>query len=544
MRNLTKSLFLITCICTFWVLAHISGCASIQRPTGGPKDSLPPKILKENPKNFTTNFKGDEVEIDFDEYFKLTDEFKEISVSPAMEKSPNFKVKKKTLNIQFNEPLLDSTTYTINFGKSIADYNEGNKVKNYMYVLSTGNKIDSLQLSGTVLNTLTKKPVLDATVFILPVAQDSLFGKKRASIFTTTDSSGVFKLKYLREGTYNIYALKEEGGDRIFNSANELIGFLNNPVKVTNDTTGNLSLELFKENPKIYKLLDRKIEKDGRITFISNKQLKNPGIEILNPADLNATKVVEFSATKDTALLWAPSMEFDSINVVLSDDKINIDTVVLRRNKKDTYNRLLTISDNIPGGKLKPGEDISLTLSAPIKYIDGKKFSLLQDSVPVTGLRVSRDSLSTRKINIRYPWKDEKKYILTIADDGFTGTFGGANKVYTKQFTKDIEENYGVLTTKMTVPDTSKNYIVQLYNSQEKLVSTKLIKKNTSLNFPTLGVGKYFVRIIYDANKNGVWDTGNVRDKKQPEKVWNYSKEIGLRANFDVEEAIAIPKDE
>ncbi|MBC7915946.1 MAG: Ig-like domain-containing protein [Pyrinomonadaceae bacterium] len=544
MRNLTKSLFLITCICTFWVLAHISGCASIQRPTGGPKDSLPPKILKEDPKNFTTNFKGDEVEIDFDEYFKLTDEFKEISVSPEMEKSPNFKVKKKTLNIQFNEPLLDSTTYTINFGKSIADYNEGNKVKNYMYVLSTGNKIDSLQLSGTVLNTLTKKPVLDATVFILPIAQDSLFGKKRASIFTTTDSSGVFKLKYLREGTYNIYALKEEGGDRIFNSANELIGFLNNPVKVSNDTTANLSLELFKENPKIFKLLDRKIEKDGRITLIYNKQLKNPGIEILNPADLNAAKVFEFSATKDTSLLWAPSMEFDSINVVLSDDKINIDTVVLRRNKKDTYNRLLTISDNVPGGKLKPGEDISLTLSAPIKYIDGKKFSLLQDSVPVTGLRVSRDSLSTRKINIRYPWKDEKKYILTIADDGFTGTFGGANKVYTKQFTKDIEENYGVLTTKMTVPDTSKNYIVQLYNSQEKLVSTKLIRKNTSLNFPTLGIGKYFVRIIYDANKNGVWDTGNVRDKKQPEKVWNYSKEIGLRANFDVEEAIAIPQDQ
>ncbi|MBC7913157.1 MAG: Ig-like domain-containing protein, partial [Pyrinomonadaceae bacterium] len=185
------------------VFLGLYGCASIQHPTGGPRDSVAPQIIRESPKNFTTSFKGDEINIQFDEYYKLTNAFKEISVSPAMEKAPIFKVKKKVLNIQFMEKLEDSTTYTINFGNALSDFNEGNLIKNYMYVLSTGNKIDSLSISGTVVDAITKEPVLNATVFLLPVNQDTLFGKKRASLFTTTDSSGNYSLKYLRNNTYS-----------------------------------------------------------------------------------------------------------------------------------------------------------------------------------------------------------------------------------------------------------------------------------------------------------------------------------------------------
>lgn len=543
MRNKAKHLIYLIFISLLFLSGQFFGCASIQHPTGGPRDSVAPKILKESPKNFTTSFKSNEINIEFNEYYKLSDVFKEISVSPAMEKTPNFKVKQKILNIQFQEPLQDSTTYTINFGKAIADYNEGNVLKNYMYVFSTGNKIDSLSISGTVKNTLTKEAVLDATVFLLPTTQDSLFGKKRASIYTTTDSSGNFSLKYLREGTYNIYALKESGGDRIYNSTNEEIGFLNNPIRLHKDTTG-INVELFKEQAKDFRVIDRKIEKDGRITYIFNKQLEKPGMQILQPAELNNTKVLEFSHTNDTAYLWTKSMEFDSITVAFQEDKKSLDTVIIRRNKRDTYKRDLTVTDNISSGRLKPGTDISLTISAPVSAIDGKKITLLQDSIPVTGLRVSRDSSSARKIHFKYPWRDEKQYILSIAENGLTGTYGGTNKAYSKQFTKDSEDSYGVLTTVITVPDTSKSYIIELLNTEEKVIKSDIIQENTTLSFPMMSVGSYYVRVIYDKNRNGKWDTGNVLEKKQPENVWNHPKEISLRANFDVEESIAIPKDQ
>lgn len=540
MRNFRKYSFLLLCGLSIIQLIGTGGCASIQHPTGGPRDSVAPVILKETPKNFSTNFKPHQITLEFDEYFKLTNEFKEISISPAMEKSPNLKVKKKQLLIQFQEPLADSTTYTINFGKAIADYNEGNVLKNYIYVLSTGDKIDSLSISGKVINTLTKEPVLDATAFLLAIEQDTTFGKKRASIFTTTDSSGNFSIKYLRPHTYKLYALYEKNGDRIYNSPAEEIGFMDDSLVLQKDTSG-LVLELFKENPKKFRVIDRKIEKDGRITYIFNKTLEKPEVKILEPKDLNT--FIEYTPSNDTAYVWAESLEFDSINVALLDNNTALDTVVIRRNKRDTYDRALTVSDNIPSGRLKPETDIILTLSAPVKSIDGKKFTLLQDSVPANGLRVSRDSLSTRKIFLKYPWKEDKQYTLTIADDGFTGTYGGTNKEYKKTFSKDLDDNYGILTTHITVPDTAKKYIVQLLDSKDIPVSSHSIDKNATLNFPMMSAGKYYLRVIFDANKNGKWDTGDVAARKQPEKVWNYPTEIMLRANFEIEEKITIPKD-
>ena len=541
MRNKANTPFLLACIAIVIIISQIFGCASIQHPTGGPRDSVAPIIIDENPNNFTTNFNSGEINIEFDEYFKLANEYKEISFSPAMEKAPQFKTKKKVLNIEFQEPLEANTTYTINFGKAIADYNEGNVLKNYMYVFSTGDKIDSLSISGTVRNTLTKEPVLDATVFILPVNQDSLFGKKRASIFTSTDSSGNFSLKYLKENTYNIYALLEKGGDKIYNSTNEQIGFINSPIVLKKDTSG-INLEIFNEEPQNLRVTDRKIEKDGRITFVFNKSLIDPSLEILQPAELNSTKIVEFNTLRDTAFLWTESLEFDSINVAIQDTQRNLDTVIIRRNKRDTYNRELAISDNISSARLKPGADVVLTLSAPIKNIDGRKFSLLQDSVPVTGLRVSRDSLSQRKIYLKYPWREEKQYSLSIAEEGFTGTFGGTNKAYSKQFHRDTDDNYGFLSLVVTVPDTSKSYIVQLLSEQDKVIDRVVLNKNTALNFPTMSIGRYYVRVVYDENKNDKWDTGNVLTRTQPEKVWNFEKEISLRANFDIEQEIVIPK--
>jgi len=524
------------------ILAHfigiffITGCASVQAPTGGPKDTQPPKIIKETPKNLSRNFTLKEIQIAFDEFIKLSNEFKEISISPAISRTPLFKIKKNVLDIKFQDSLEKNTTYTINFGKAIIDYNAGNILKNYTYVFSTGNVIDSLYISGNVIQTLTKKPEADIPVFIIPTRQDSIFGKKSASIFTTTDTAGNFILRNIKPDTYRIYALKEKEGDRIYNSTNEEIGFQIDTIVLTKNVTG-IKLETFKEDPPMFSTEDRKIENNGRIFFKFNQPISDPALKILSPEALDSHKTVEFSTKGDTAFLWLPEITFDSINVSIQNKGIDLDTVTIRRNKRDVYNRVLTI-DNISTG-ITSISNLNLTFSSPVDAFDAAKITLLDDTVTVKGLQIIKDTTSLRKYKLIYPWKTGHNYTIRLSDNAFTGPFG-ANKYYINKFRVGNDDIYGNLTLIITVPDTE-NYIIQLIKDDQDIARSNLISTSGRIEYHNIPIGKYSIRIVYDANKNGKWDTGNVKQKIKPEKIWNYSKAITLRPNWEQEETVIIP---
>jgi hypothetical protein len=535
-----KRLLLHRLLILFWLASFVSGCASMQSPTGGPKDSIPPGIVNEIPKNYTKNFTAKKVEIEFNEFVKLNNEYTEISISPAMDIPPEFRVKKENLEIEFKQELEANTTYSINFGKAIADVNESNILKNYSYVFSTGNEIDSLSISGKVINALTKEKLKDVTVFILPLSQDSLFGKKKASVFNITDTAGTFKLSNLREDTYRLYALLEQGGDRIYNGQNEEIGFLENPIKLTKDTSG-IIIQVFKEYPKIFMVKDRRIEGDGRINLTFNRPLIEPGISITEPAGIDQSKTVEFSPSRDSATVWLPELTFDSINVVLKSAGKALDTVTLRRNKRDTYVKSLVATDNLSGSKIRPGSELILKLSSPIQSYQEGQITLLEDSIPAKGFQIVKDPNSLRNYSIKYPWKLKKQYILRLAENAFTDVLGTKSKIYTKKFDLDVEDNYGSITLNVSTPDTSKTYLVQWLNERKELLRQDKIKKKTMLNYVRYPTAKYLVRVIYDENENGQWDTGNVKEGKQPEKTWNFDKAISLRPNWDLEENVIIP---
>jgi len=538
-KNKKKVIFNIS-ILLFWLATLVSGCASVQSPTGGPKDSIPPGVIKEIPKNYTKNFNVKKVEIEFNEFVKLSNEYTEISISPAMDIPPGFRVKKENLEIEFKQELEKNTTYAINFGKAIADVNESNILKNYSYVFSTGNEIDSLSISGKVINSLTKEKLKDVTVFILPLNQDSLFGKKKASIFNITDTSGTFKLSNLREDTYKLYALLEQGGDRIYNGQNEEIGFLQNPLKLTRDT-GGIVLQVFKEYPSVFMVKDRRIESDGRINLIFNRPLIDPSITITEPANLDQSKTVEFNLGRDSAIVWLPELLFDSINVVVYSGNKALDTVTLRRNKRDTYVQSLVASDNLTGAKIRPGAEFILKFSSPIKSYQESQITLLEDSIPVKNYQIVKDPNSLKIYNIKYPWKSKKQYNLKLAENAFTDILGTKSKVYNKKFELDVDDNYGSISIKVNVPDTSKTYLVQWLNEKKDILKQNSIKKNTLLNYIRYPTAKYFIRVIYDDNGNGEWDTGNVKEGRQPEKTWNLEKIISLRPNWDLEETVTIP---
>lgn len=540
MAKIKKTIFLTFPGLVFLYSLFLISCASVQSPTGGPRDTIQPVIVKEIPKNLTRNFSGSEIEIEFDEFVKLSNEFTEISVSPAMDIPPVYKAKKEILKISFEEALQKNTTYTINFGKAIADVNEGNILKNYSYVFSTGDQIDSLSISGKVINSLTKQKLKDVTVFILPISQDSLFGKKKASFFTTTDTSGTFKLSNLREDNYRIYALSEQGGDRIYNGNSEEIGFLNQEINLNKDTS-NIELRVFKEVPKLFSITDRKIETDGRITLIFNKAILNPSLTILEPIELNTSKTVEFSTTRDTALIWLPELTFDSIKVAVNSKEIGLDTVVLRRNKRDTYTPLVSITDNIIGTKIRPGSELAIKFSSPIKSFDNKLITILEDSVALRGYELVKNEKSPKTYTIKYPWKLKKQYILKLESGAFTDILGTKTKVYARKFDLDSEDNYGSISIKVGVPDTSKTYIIQWLNDSDKALRQDRISKNTVLNYTRYPTAKYKIRVIYDENNNGEWDTGNIILKRQPENTWTFEKTISLRPNWDLEEVVTIP---
>lgn len=538
-KNKKCTIFLLP-IVMIWLASLVSGCASMQSPTGGPKDSIPPEIVKELPKIFTKNFDAKKIEIEFNEFVKLNNEYTEISISPAMDIPPGFRVKKENLEIEFKQELEANTTYSINFGKAIADVNESNILKNYSYVFSTGNEIDSLSISGKVINSLTKEKLKDVTVFILPVAQDSLFGKKKASVFNITDTAGTFKLSNLREDTYKLYALFEQGGDRIYNGQDEEIGFLQNPLKLTKDTSG-IVLQVFKAYPNLFMVKDRRIEGDGRINLTFNRPIPDPSITIIEPSAINQSKTVEFSLSRDSATVWLPELSFDSIDVVINSAGKALDTVTLRRNKRDTYIKSLVASDNLSGSKIRPGSELILKFSSPIESYQESQITLLEDSIQAKGFQIVKDPNSLRTYRLKYPWKLKKQYILKLAENAFTDVLGTKSKVYTKKFELDIDDNYGSISINVSVPDTTKSYLVQWLNERKEVLRQNSVKKNTLLNYIRYPTAKYLIRVIYDDNSNGEWDTGNVKEGRQPEKTWNFDKTISLRPNWDLEENLIIP---
>jgi uncharacterized protein (DUF2141 family) len=464
-------------------------------------------------------------------------------MSPATEKIPEYKKSKKSIIINFKDSLQKNTTYVINFGKAIADVNEGNILQNFTYVFSTGPHIDSLSVSGDVQNLMTQDKEKDVTVMLFPVKQDTLFGKKKPTIYATTDSSGNFSLNNLHEGDYRIYALKETAPNKIYDNDNELIAFQKEPVHLRKDTA-NIHLRLYKQEPDKFKLLERRFDPDGKMFFSFNKSFENPSVKIVYPPALDNQKMVEYSKKKDTVLIYMKNMDFDSIRVAFLQNNKPVDTVSLRKGRKESYLRTITLDYNTtPDNKLKPSTDLVITSNTPIQSIDNSILTFTEDSTVVSNYTLTKDTATLKKLTLSYKFKPESRYQLVFNEGTLTSIYGDKNKKIIKPFQVDKTSNYGELTLKVTIPDTSKGYVIELLNDQKNVVRRDAILKNTVVTYKNYPIGKYKVRVVYDDNKNGKWDTGNYKKRIQPESIWLYSKDITLRSNWEAEEPIDIPKE-
>ena len=292
-----------------------SSCAVVRAPTGGPRDTIPPKLLGSIPRNYTRNFLGKQIEMIFDEYIKIKDQSSSVLISPEPEKQPEIHIKKKSIIITFKEALQKNTTYSINFGNSIIDYNEGNAYKNFRFVFSTGPKIDSLKISGHVSDPLDTTSKKDVYVILHKAGNDSAIIKKRPLLFTSTDKSGNFELDNIAPGNYSLYALEETNRNKKYDSKTESIAFLNKPIRLKKDTSG-INLYLFKENNEKLKILNKKIV-GGLLKLLINTSDDSLSYSLLFPKTHNYFQV-ETKAKGDTTFIWLPSNKLDSVKIGIS----------------------------------------------------------------------------------------------------------------------------------------------------------------------------------------------------------------------------------
>lgn len=515
-------------------LALVVSCAKRGNPSGGKKDMEAPEIVKSFPENYSTNFNTNEIRINFNEYIKLKDLNKQLIVSPPLKYQPIVIPQSgasKQLKIKILDTLQENTTYSLNFGNSIVDNNEGNPFPFYRYVFSTGKAIDSLQLKGTVKDALNINT--DSYVSVLLYEIDSTYTdstvylKKPRYITNTLDSATTFQFENIKEGKYKLIALKEESDNYIFNQKTDKIGFVEQEISLPTDE--EYDLLLFKEIQN-FKSLKPKHQKKNRIRFrYEGPYQKDIAIKLLTQ-DLpeGYTSVITKEIESDTLNYWfKPSVELDSMLFSMN-YKTAIDTFKVRMRSKIKVDSLFF--KNITQ-TMSLEDKYNISSSIPITKIDKQKIQIIdKDSISIP-FDIIQDSF-TNIISFDFEKKEKDRYNITVFPEAFQDFYGKANDTLNFKISTKSLSAYG--TVKLELINAPKHsLLVQLVDKKGEVKYEQKGKGKTIFDFQNLNPTTYNLRVVFDVNENGKYDTGNYLNKIQPERISYYPEEIEIRANWD-----------
>lgn len=530
-----------------------SACAYIVTPTGGKKDETPPKIVKSVPPEFSTNYTGNKITVTFDEYFTLNDVANQIFMSPVTTDKPKVTYRKKNLLITLPDSLSDNTTYSISFGNSIADLNEGNKLTDFKFIFSTGSQIDSLVVKGKVEDAFNKKSEKGILVLLFDDLSDSAVSKSKPVYYTRTNDKGYFRIDHIKEGKYKLFCLNDQNFNYQYDLPNESIAFADSIITVK-DTTGKYTLELFRALTDKQLLLKALSKEYGKATFVFAKPTENLSVTLLK--DTAKILTTEFSSSKDSVNCWLNDLNSDSLYFILHDrnyiDTVGVSMKPLPKDSALSKKSKLTFRSNLTGMKrnisIAADKPLILDFIRPVQQIDRNKEVLLtEDStkkiLPVT-VTLKTDSVTNRRqIVMSFDSKENTAYHLKIPDSLVYDIYGTTNDNASLAFHTTDVTDLGNLTVTIFQNDSSDFYYAQLVSKAGNTIDTKPIQPGKNiLKYESLNPGSYFVRAVRDGNKNGKWDTGNYWKNIQPEKVVLFPQEIIIRANWDVEQNFVIPR--
>jgi len=513
-------------------------CAKRGNPSGGKKDSIPPIIVRSKPENYSINFNDDEIKIYFDEYIKLKDLSKELIISPPLKYQPSITPLStgKFIKIKIKDTLKENTTYSFNFGKSIVDNNEENAFKYYKYIFSTGSYIDSLKLKGTIKDALLLEPEGSTTLMLYEVNKtftDSIiYIEKPTYITTTPENSQTFEFTNLKEGKYLLIALKDKTNDYKFQPQYDKIGFVNELISIPNDSSYTISL--FKEIPEYY-IAKPKHDGKNHIIFGYEGGTEDLKIELKSKVSSDFKSIIYKDSKTDTLHYWfKPALENDSL-VFTAKTNIYLDTLVTRM--RDLYADTLKIKP-INAGIITPKDTLKLTANTPLISVNTEKINIInQDSLAITVIGSIDKNYNIA--SLEFPIKDNESYTIQLYPGAITDFFENTNDTIISRIrTKELSD---YATLDITFANLKSHpIIVQLVDSRFNVVFEEYLTETNTASFEYINPGDYFVRIIYDENKNKIWDTGNYLQKRQPETVIYYPKILEARANWSLIETFTL----
>ncbi len=527
----------------FLLLLIIVGCAKRGSITGGLKDTIAPVLKVSFPENFNKNFQGNEIKLVFDENIKLKNLNKQLIISPPMKYEPSIlpTTPSKTITIKIKDTLQPNTTYSFNFGQSIADNNEGNPLNQFKYVFSTGDYIDSLSLGGTVKSAYDKEVESFVSVMLYDVNdtfKDSVvYNENPRYVTNTLDSLKTFRFENLKAGKYLLVAMKDYNSNNKYNPKTDKIGFSKAFITIPNDTL--YELELFKETLPFKTF--KPTQASGNRLFLGyegvvNSAAARPKLILKNNTEV-LSNIITKLPKKDSLQVWYKPIKVDSLNLAVAKDKYEANfTFKIKDQKKDT----LSISA-LQIGNLKSRERFTLESSTPLIRIENSKINLINNAKTAVPFTTEYDEFN-QKLYFDFKKEPSENYTFEILPGALTDFFEKSNDTLTYKLNTRNNSDYGNLTV---VLQNVKQFpvIVELTNLKGDVLATEYSEKNTSIEFNLIEPELYTLRAIYDTNKNKEWDSGSFLEKRQAEEVIYFSKEIPVRANWDVNQVfdLSIP---
>jgi len=572
----------IKCITGLLLVLIMISCANrAAGPTGGPKDSIPPVVLRSVPVNGAINYKKKEILVYFDENVtldKVTDNF---IISPPQQVQPVLKANARVLSVTLEDELMDSTTYSLFFGNAIVDLNEKNPLENYQFAFSTGNEIDTLQVGGRLYDAWTLDPVQGIFVGLHKHDKDSALYTDKFIRVTKTDDEGRFSIRNVKAGIYSVYALGDANRDFMYQPG-EAVSFLESAVvpevkvqqrndtvwkdSVTIDTVrvrrtvayspDTLTLRLFKEDIKRQYLV--KSERKEAYSFSMYFNRPSDSLPWLRPLNFEPTTplLLQKNSTLDSLTWWIPDSAvygLDTLSMTveyLKTDSLfrlveQMDTLSLiyRRpvnTKKEVRStkpssKALAVSANL-SSSFDLNAKIRLQFGIPVNKVDTSKItlSMKKDSLttPVRFTWQAIDSIGLQ-FQLDNKWEEGKSYELKIDSAAFFGLYHNTNVEFKSGFKTKTAEDYSTL--KILLEPFDSLAVLQLIDSKETVIQQQPAQAKGN-SFQYVKPGDYFVKLFVDANGNGKWDTGELLNKKFPEKVLYFSKKLTLKANWELEE--------
>ncbi len=515
-----------------------SSCARVGRPTGGERDRKPPITLSATPDFNTVNFQSDKIKIQFDEYIKFKDLNKQLIVSPPLKYPLDITplgTASKYILLKIKDTLQKKTTYTINFGNAIVDNSEGNILKQFKYVFSTGTFIDSLQVSGTVKDAFKKK--VESTISILLYAidstyRDSIIYKKKPNYITNILDTTAFSITNIKEGKYLLIALQDASSNMHYDQKEDKIAFLDSGIRLPSDSSYNL--RLFKEKP-IFKLKKpEEISKNHSIIGFEGDFLETSVVAV---SDKKQTPVPFFSyrdRLTDSIHIWYKDVKTDTLIFNLKTQD-SLQSFFVRHRAKEVDSLQLVRSSR----QTLPLRDSLFVLSnIPIEKIDKKYITFIDKDSTSIPFQISKSPLQD-KFQIVFKKQYSTNYYLNLYPKAVTDFLGHVNDTLSISFNTKKPEDYGEINLKLKRQENTP-VILELFTDKGVLVSRDYVEQDKTLKYTLLTPSKYYFRAILDTNRNKKWDSGNFLKRRQPEKVIYYAKEIEVRANWVISEEFIV----